>query len=225
MLSAPQLLECVISMTESERRQFATLLFPVIARLSDFADVVGLSGIQPSQAVTESIRGRHNGVECGMGQRMVFRFSSEGRSMQRRDWNLLVLAAAEGQALSPVQFQKALFLISRNLPGEVGENFYDFQPYNYGPFDADVYNDALSLVPEQLAAVSKSPQGWTEYSATPNGLARAKQIAEALDPKVSSYVERLVKWVRSQSFPALVRAIYHKYPEMKVNSVFGGSET
>jgi uncharacterized protein len=144
--------------------------------------------------------------------------------MQRRDWNLLVLAAAEGQALSPVQFQKALFLISRELPvADLSETFYNFEPYNYGPFDADVYNDALRLVPEELVVVSRSPRGWMEYSATPTGVERAKRIAESLDPAITNYVKRVVTWVRSQSFPALVRAIYQKYPDMKVNSVFGES--
>jgi uncharacterized protein len=221
MLSAQHLLECVTSMTEGERRQIAILFFTAIARLSDFTDASGLSGIQSGQAGAGCLRDHHNNVVCGMIQPEVLSFSSEGRSMQRRDWNLLVLAAAEGQALSPVQFQKALFLISRNLPSEVlGDEFYDFQPYNYGPFDAEVYNDALQLVPEELAVVSKSPRGWTEYGATSIGIARAAKIAATLDPKIVSYVERLVKWVRSQSFPALVRAIYERYPEMRANSVF-----
>src|SRR5437764_1032670 len=88
--------------------------------------------------------------------------------MNRADWNLLVLAAAGGESLSPVQYQKALFLVSRNLPEEVlGGPLYNFEPYNYGPFDPAVYHDAIRLVAQRLAVISKSPRGWTQYEATP----------------------------------------------------------
>jgi hypothetical protein len=141
--------------------------------------------------------------------------------MEREDWNLLVLASAEGQPLSPVQLQKALFLVSRNLPPEVlGGPLYDFVPYNYGPFDGQVYDDARRLADEQFAQVSKSPRGWTQYAATPEGVERARIISETLKPDVVEYMATLVRWVRAQSFPSLVRTIYDRYPEMRANSVF-----
>ena len=37
-----------------------------------------------------------------------------------------------------------------------------------------------------------------------------------------SYLEKVVDWVSSLSFPELVRAIYAKYPQYKANSVFTG---
>ncbi len=141
--------------------------------------------------------------------------------MDHRDWNLLVLAAASGEPLSPVQFQKALFLLSRGLPPEVlGGSLYNFEPYNYGPFDAAVYRDAALLAEESLATVNPARQGWTEYSATPEGIERARAIARQLDPRVSRYIKEVVDWTRSQSFSSLVRSIYDKFPDMKANSVF-----
>ena len=48
-------------------------------------------------------------------------FSSSERTgasmITRREWNLLVLCAASGKPLSPVQLQKSLFLIQKNLAG------------------------------------------------------------------------------------------------------------
>ena len=49
--------------------------------------------------------------------------------MTRHDWLLLVLAAAEGDALSPLQLQKSLFLVGHGLAGLVSTDFYDFQPH------------------------------------------------------------------------------------------------
>ena len=50
--------------------------------------------------------------------------------LDRKDWALLAIAnAGHGVSLSPVQLQKSLFLLGRELGSKVGANFYDFQPY------------------------------------------------------------------------------------------------
>jgi hypothetical protein len=57
----------------------------------------------------------------------------------RQQLLLAILAAAKGRSYSPVQIQKAVFLITRNLPGLVTEGEgIDFHPYDYGPFDSEV---------------------------------------------------------------------------------------
>lgn len=141
--------------------------------------------------------------------------------MQRRDWNLLVLTTAGGEALTPVQLQKVLFLIGKNLPEEVSSGFYDFKPYDYGPFDATVYQDAEELEREKKAYIRSVPgRRWSEYGATPAGVEAAKQIKSELDPRILDYVDRLVEWARSLSFQNLLRAIYKAHPKYKVNSVF-----
>ncbi len=141
--------------------------------------------------------------------------------MGRRDWNLMVLAAADGDPLSPVQLQKSLFLLGKNLPNSIiGDEFYDFQPYNYGPFDASVYFDASWLTERGFATRSESNAKWSAYAASREGLDRARQLEASLSKDVAAYVRETVAWVRSQSFPSLVRTIYRLYPEMKINSVF-----
>jgi hypothetical protein len=59
----------------------------------------------------------------------------------RTAWPLVALAHRKGQALTPVQIQKALFVLGRELPTVVRPRFYSFKPYNYGPFGA-VYHDS-----------------------------------------------------------------------------------
>lgn len=140
--------------------------------------------------------------------------------MERRDWNLLVLAAAGGKTLTPVQFQKSLFLLGKNLPEEmIGEGYYRFEPYNYGPFDSSVYSDATSLVSSELVLLSDQGR-WKQFAATAAGIDQAKELEKALPPETAEYVRKVVGWVRGQSFASLVQAIYKHYPEMKANSVF-----
>jgi hypothetical protein len=60
-------------------------------------------------------------------------------SVNRRDLVLAILAAADGRAYTPVQIQKAVFIVCDQFPDliEEGPHFH-FEPYDYGPFDSDV---------------------------------------------------------------------------------------
>ncbi len=139
----------------------------------------------------------------------------------REEIILAALAPAKGKALTPVQVQKLFFLIDRNIPKLVGGPHFDFQPYNYGPFDKAVY-DELEL---QRAAgnVELVPQRtWNDFRLTEEGQARGEATFATLDAKARDYIERTVEFVMSLSFTELVSAIYKAYPDMQVNSVFNG---
>lgn len=139
------------------------------------------------------------------------------------DWVLLAIDASPRKSLSPVQLQKALFLFSRNLDDSQRQTdgFYDFEPYDYGPFDRAVYDDAENLeVNGDIVIDSPSSTGRRRYTATPGGSQRAARIRESLGAEVQEYLDRAVGWVTSLSFNGLVKAIYNEYPEMRANSVF-----
>ena len=144
-------------------------------------------------------------------------------TLHKRDWTLLAIALAGGKSLSPVQLQKSVFLFGEQLTNIVPENFYNFGPYNYGPFCRDVYKDAEALAQEGFLTISTAtPYGYSEYSATPEGVARGNEVAEALPDEVVAHAREIVDWVRQQSFRGLVSAIYERYPNYKANSVFTG---
>lgn len=144
--------------------------------------------------------------------------------LDRKDWALLVLAAGEGAPLQPVHLQKCLFLIGENVNPEernLSKAFYEFEPYDYGPFAQPVYSDAERLEAEGLATIfQRSGRGYREYAATTSGLARAKKLEEKLPEDVTDYVRRVVHWALPRSFNEIVRAIYKSYPEQRARSVF-----
>jgi uncharacterized protein len=139
--------------------------------------------------------------------------------MERADWNLLVLAAAQGRSLTPAQFQKALFLLQKRHPQAISSG-YLFRPYNYGPFSADVYRDAERLEEQALVSINRSQGGWRVYRATPAGLEKANQLLAEADPLAADYVRRVVEWARSLSFQDLIKSVYAEFPEMKAHSIF-----
>jgi uncharacterized protein len=142
--------------------------------------------------------------------------------MERRDWTLLVLDKAGPTGLSPIQLQKTLFLVGKNLGDEVGADYYEFVPYNYGPFDARVYQDAEYLMVHGFAQmVQMSGRRWSYYTITSLGHGVAYHMIEAeLSERADQYLTKVVAWVQSLSFSQLLTAIYKAYPEYKAKSVF-----
>ena len=142
--------------------------------------------------------------------------------MTRQQLLLAMLAASDGHFYEPVQIQKAIFLVTRNLPDLVDEDrSYRFQPYDYGPFDSQVYSDARELRNRGLALISTAASGnWSTYAASEQGYLEGRQILDRIAPRDRNYIRRISRWVRELSFAQLVAAIYNEYPEMRENSVF-----
>lgn len=139
--------------------------------------------------------------------------------MTRRDVLLAALSDSADQSLTPVQIQKAMFLVAKEVGHLVPHPFYEFEKYNYGPFCADIYCDLDALQVsgfvscEQLARVRR-------YRLTAAGHAKSTSAGSRLNPVLGSYLQVVVRWVTSLGFQDLVRSIYKKYPEYKENSIF-----
>jgi uncharacterized protein len=144
--------------------------------------------------------------------------------MHRRDVTLAMLAAAGGHAYTPVQFQKALFLLSRQTPHLFDEGSkFAFQPYDYGPFDQAVYHEADLLAFAGRARVGPSPRGYRTYAASPDGQREGERLLATMAAADREFIATVSSYVRRLSFADLVSAIYKAYPEMNLNSVFVGS--
>lgn len=142
--------------------------------------------------------------------------------MDARSLVLTALAPARGGMHSPVQIQKLLFLIQENIPKAIGGGQFNFQAYDYGPFDKTVYDILRALAADGLVEVVEEPgRTWKRYRLTDKGQELGQRLLESLNDKDREYVEAVSKFVRSVSFAQLISAIYKEYPEMQVNSVFG----
>ncbi len=144
--------------------------------------------------------------------------------MNRRDLVLAVLASSEGRPYTPVQLQKAIFLITKNVPDIVDDGpGFNFEPYDYGPFDSGVYLEADNLSRAGSAVIAPSGYGrWNTYAATDAGLKPGTDILNGLQEEIRQYIKDISTWVRAQSFSSLVKSIYQAYPETAANSIFKG---
>ena len=142
--------------------------------------------------------------------------------MNRQDWTLLAVSASKGEGLSPVQLQKTLFLLGKHLSAaELGPSYYEFEPYNYGPFDVSIYQDAEALSGKGLIAITRAAErSWPMYQPTGLGTSTASKLRAEVSPHAIQYLDQVISWVQRLSFRDLVRAIYAEYPEYRANSVF-----
>ncbi len=133
---------------------------------------------------------------------------------------LAALAVSKGKVHTPVQIQKLLFLIDKNIPAMVQGPHFNFKPYDYGPFDRDVYTILEKLALEGLVEIIESGQSWKKYALTLRGNELGQQVLSSIEEKGQQFIKEISDFVLSLSFPQLVSAIYKAYPEMKQNSVF-----
>jgi hypothetical protein len=148
------------------------------------------------------------------------RHDGGGEPMKRTDVLLAALAAPEQRSFYPVHLQKTLFLVDHTLP-KLFTDRYDFQPYDYGPFDKDVYSDAEALKNAGLVTIGREPGDWYRtYCVTDEGLARGQKLLASMPPESAVMIRKIANIVTPLSFRDLVAGIYKAFPQMKVNSVF-----
>ena len=145
--------------------------------------------------------------------------------MERSEIILATLAQAPTDLHSPVQVQKLLFLLEKKAAHLIGGQKFHFVPYDYGPFDKDIYNDLLSLSSAGLVELVGDPYSkGRRYKLSKEGERKAGEILSRAAPALIEFLPRLSKFVRSLSFADLVSSVYRAYPEMRVNSVFNKAE-
>jgi hypothetical protein len=130
-------------------------------------------------------------------------------------------AGGENATYTPVQVQKLFFLLDREASTSLGGPFFNFVPYDYGPFDQAVYSGLDALARQNLASVQNVGR-YRVYGLSQEGQVEGRRLLEALQPAARDYVTNVARWVRQLSFQQLVASIYKKYPDMKANSVFRG---
>lgn len=139
--------------------------------------------------------------------------------MDKKQMVLAGLGVSGQKIHSPVQVQKLFFLIDKNIPQYIGGPLFDFHPYNYGPFDKEVYRTIEELATEGLVEILPLTSRF-HYRLTSEGQQQGETIYKSLLPEAQKYLTEVSNFVLSLSFSSLVSSIYKAYPEMRKNSVF-----
>ena len=142
-------------------------------------------------------------------------------ALKRDVFMLAAMSSAGSDSFSPVQVQKLFFLLDKNVAKQTGGPHFAFQPYDYGPFDKDVYGELDQLEEKGLVeTIASGGNGGRTYRLTNDGYRVGNEAFDGLGEPIQDYIGKTVHFVRTLSFAELVSAIYQAYPEMKKNSVF-----
>jgi hypothetical protein len=143
----------------------------------------------------------------------------EGIHMDRPELILTAMVPGGAHRYTPVQIQKLLFLIDRQIPQHVGGPHFHFEAYHYGPFDRTIYWELERLAAQGFVSIDQACAPRT-FTLTPEGLSRGTILLNGLQEPIKDFIIRTCAFVVSQSFSSLVSAIYKAFPEMRENSVF-----
>ena len=127
-------------------------------------------------------------------------------------------AAGPGATFDAVELQKLFFLIDREIPHLIGDPYFSYKPYNYGPFDKTVY-DVLDGLLESSDAVADVSSRYPLYSLIDSGAAKGARLLAGLRDSASRYLREASAWILATPFQPLLAAIYRQYPDMARNSV------
>ena len=140
----------------------------------------------------------------------------------KRQITLAAMASGSQKAnFNPVQIQKLLFLVDRELSDLVNGPFFDFQPDRYGPSDGSVY-----VVLDRLEAENKiqtdSSGPYIRYCLQDSGFEEGTEILKGLSKVATACLAEAAYLVCHLSVEQLLTAINERYPEMAVgNAAFG----
>lgn len=127
--------------------------------------------------------------------------------MLNRQKMLLELVRLAGGRLDRLVLTKWAFLIRHETSSHGGESFYDFVPYQYGPFSFSLYQEVDKLV--TLGYLKEAgPSAWAL------GEIPAPRIDARLHPDLTFISDRF----RSASIDELLDYVYGNYPQFTINS-------
>lgn len=127
--------------------------------------------------------------------------------MLNRQKALLQLVHLAGGEIDRLVLTKWAFLIRQETESRGGESFYDFVPYQYGPFSFVLYQEMEKLV--SLGYVKESG-------------ASAWALGDVASPLVDRHIQRDLESIasrfRKSSVDQLLDYVYETYPAFTVNS-------
>lgn len=137
--------------------------------------------------------------------------------LTRDDIVLLLAGGAEGPyPFDPVRLMKGAFLVSQRGRAE-WRDLFNFEAYDYGPFDRGVYDVRDRLIYSDL--LEAIPGRYDSYRLTGAGSEQVRVLKDAFGDD-ADWIRRIGRYVTTRSFASLLNEVYDAHPEFAVRSRF-----
>ncbi|MBD3189090.1 MAG: hypothetical protein GF308_00515 [Candidatus Heimdallarchaeota archaeon] len=155
---------------------------------------------------------------------------------------LLLYADNQKEIVGSTKLTKLLFLLLNEKPFTVFQEDFDFEPHNYGPWSAKVFDYCELLASHDLIEKKGKPKiipsedydqsqmsvdnnsmeeenQITHYSLKEKGAEVSKVLYERLSEKEKSTIEDLKNKYNKMSLEALLKLVYRKYKNFITKSI------
>lgn len=140
-------------------------------------------------------------------------------ALKKKDWILLILMLSP---MDRIHIMKALFLIWHRLGRKI-EDYFEFEPYLYGPCSFEVYLMLKNLEVERFIVQPSHPiPKWVNFYLTNKGREEARKIYEKSPIEIREIIDKVVKEISDLNFFKLLHKVYKEAPDFAVNSIFKG---
>ena len=139
-------------------------------------------------------------------------------SEERAEWIIALLHAVGGKIKGRLRLQKLMFLLKHEYGIEIP---YEFTPYMYGPYSADIFEDlgalkggglleiqGQSIEPREMVG---DPAMTMSFNLTEKGGKKAREIHKKLPEKVKRVLPELNRF-NKMSLGELIKYVYDNYP-------------
>ena len=127
--------------------------------------------------------------------------------MLTRERTILSLLTQVAKPLSRTVFVKLVFLLRHETTLKDVPSFYDFVPYNFGPFSFTLYWELERLRQNGYVTIQEEHVALCEPT-----LCRTHKEAEELTASTKVAVTEIIRRYGRLSQNALVSDVYHRYP-------------
>jgi len=140
-------------------------------------------------------------------------------ALTKKDWVLLLLMQTP---LDRIHIMKALFLIWHRSGRKIS-NYFEFEPYLYGPCSFEVYSVLESLETSRFIVQLPHliPQ-WVDYYLTEQGKKEAEEAIKRAPADTVSLIKTVATEVSKLGFFELLRKVYAEAPDFAAKSMFKG---
>lgn len=140
--------------------------------------------------------------------------------LSRDDCLLLFIGLPGGKFYTDqIRVMKGMFLLDKEGPQEL-QNLYEFEPYDYGPFDTQIYRDLDSLEAQGLIEIRHiAGTNRQVYGLTARGQERADKLMTDAPQSITAAIRAAKELVTSRSFTSLLQYVYSKYPAYAARTV------
>ncbi|AJF27985.1 MULTISPECIES: hypothetical protein [unclassified Haloarcula] len=118
------------------------------------------------------------------------------------------------------RLQKLVFLVQQ-LWDQSDSEVFNFEPYDYGPFSADILHELDHMEEDGLIEeqVTRLPKGKKyTYTLTDQGEQYLSETSDVSDGEIGSVVQRVISQFDSMPISRLLEYVYNKFPDYTVNS-------